>query len=273
VFGLEFPPINAILRWKDLFPTFNKIALIAVTAAVVGIMIFLLAGRKDGTKAPRGVRNLAEIIVEFIENQVVMPTMGKAGLRWTPMLISLFVFIYICNLPGVIPILQMPATARIAIPLTLSLLVWVIFIGVGLKHQGIGYLVHLIWPPGVPTALKPLVGVIEFVSTILIRPFSLTVRLMANMMAGHILLVTFAVLSHALFQAETNRIPFFILGFFPLAMLIFLTVFEVLVAFLQAYIFTILTGVFIGSSMEGHGDDHAISEHAEPGVNAEALAH
>jgi F-type H+-transporting ATPase subunit a len=149
----------------------------------------------------------------------------------------------------------------------------VIFIGVGLKHQGIGYLVHLIWPPGVPTALKPLVGVIEFVSTILIRPFSLTVRLMANMMAGHILLVTFAVLSHALFQAETNRIPFFILGFFPLAMLIFLTVFEVLVAFLQAYIFTILTGVFIGSSMEGHGDDHAISEHAEPGVNAEALAH
>ena len=82
------------------------------------------------------MRNLAEMIVEFIETQVVMPTMGKAGLPWTPFLISLFIFIYLCNAPGIIPILQMPATARIAIPLCLSLLVWVIFIGVGIKHQG-----------------------------------------------------------------------------------------------------------------------------------------
>ena len=93
MFALEFPPINAILRWKDLFPTFNKVALIAVAAALIGIIIFLLAGNRDGTKAPRGVRNLAEIIVEFIEDQIVMPTMGSAGLRWTPFLVSLFVFI------------------------------------------------------------------------------------------------------------------------------------------------------------------------------------
>ena len=268
MFALEFPPINELLRWKDLFPTFNKVALIAVLAAIIGIVIFLLAGSRDGTKAPRGVRNLAEIIVEFIEDQVVMPTMGRAGLRWTPMLISLFVFIYLCNAPGIIPIIYMPATARIAIPLTLSLLVWVIFICVGLKHQGLKYFGHLIWPPGVPTALKPLVGVIEFISTILIRPFSLTVRLMANMMAGHILLVTFALLCEALFQAETNKIVFGVLGIFPFFMLLFLTGFEILVAFLQAYIFTILTGVFIGSSMEGHGDDHELDHgefgHAEP---------
>jgi len=269
VFALEFPPINAILRWKDLFPTFNKVALIAVAAALIGIVIFLLAGSKDGTKAPRGVRNLAETIVEFIEDQVVLPTIGREGLRWTPFFISLFVFIYLCNAPGIIPLLQMPATARIAIPLCLSLLVWVIFIGVGIKHQGLAYFGHLLWPPGVPGGLKPLVGVIEFVSTILIRPFSQTVRLMANMMAGHILLVTFALLSEALFEAETKRVPFFVMGFLPLAMLIFLTVFEILVAFLQAYIFTILTGVYIGSSMEGHGDEHAISEHAEPGAHAE----
>ena len=176
-----------------------------------------------------------------------MPTMGRAGLRWTPFLISLFVFIYLCNAPGVIPIIYMPATARIAIPLTLSLLVWVIFICVGIKHQGLGYFGHLIWPPGVPTALKPLVGIIEFVSTILIRPFSLTVRLMANMMAGHILLVTFALLCEALFQAETNKFAFIPMGILPFFMLLFLTAFEILVAFLQAYIFTILTAVFIGS--------------------------
>ena len=91
MFALEFPPINAILRWQDLFPTFNKVALIAVLAAIIGIVIFLLAGSRDGTKAPRGIRNLAEIIVEFIEDQVVMPTMGRAGLGWTPFLVSLFV--------------------------------------------------------------------------------------------------------------------------------------------------------------------------------------
>jgi F-type H+-transporting ATPase subunit a len=270
VFGLEFPPINAILRWKDLFPTFNKVALIAVAAALIGIVIFMLAANKDGSKAPRGVRNLAEIIVEFVENQIVMPTMGRAGLRWTPFMVSLFVFIYLCNVPGVIPLLQMPATARIAIPLCLSLLVWVVFIGVGLKHQGVKYLTHLIWPPDVPTALKPLVGVIEFVSTILIRPFSHTVRLMANMMAGHILLVTFALLSEALFQAETNKIAFIPMGILPFFMLLFLTAFEVLVAFLQAYIFTILAAVYIGSSMEGHGDDHEL-DHGEYGVDAESL--
>ena len=155
VFGLEFPPINEILRWKDLFPTFNKVALIAVVAALIGIVIFLLAaGNRTARKAPRGVRNLAEIIVEFIEDQIVMPTMGREGLQWTPFLISLFVFIYLCNAPGIIPIIYMPATARIAIPLCLSLLVWVIFIGVGLKHQGLGYFGHLLWPPGVPTGAE-----------------------------------------------------------------------------------------------------------------------
>jgi F-type H+-transporting ATPase subunit a len=273
VIALEFPPINAILRWKDFFPTFNKVGLIAVMATLLAILLFAVAGSRDGTKPPRGVRNLSEMVIEFVEGQVVMPTMGKAGLPWMPFLISLFLFIYLCNAPGVMPILQMPATARIAIPLCLSLLVWVIFIGVGIKHQGLGYFGHLLWPPGVPGALKPLVGLIEFVSTIIVRPFSLTVRLMANMLAGHILLVTFALLSEALFQAETNRIAFAIIGIFPMAMLLFLTVFEILVAFLQAYIFTILTGVYIGTSMEGHGDEHDHGPTEAIGAPADALAH
>jgi F-type H+-transporting ATPase subunit a len=249
VFALEFPPINAILRWQDLVPTFNKIALIAVAATLISTIVFWIAGSRDPMKAPRGIRNLAEITVDFIENGVVMQTIGRDGLRWTPFLLSLFLFIYLCNIPGVIPLIQMPATARIAIPLTLSLLVWVIFIGVGLKHQGLAYFGHLIWPPGVPVALKPLVGLIEVVSVILVRPFSLTVRLMANMMAGHILLVTFALLTDALVFAETSKLLLVPMGILPFGMLVFLTAFEVLVAFLQAYIFTILTAVYIGSSL------------------------
>ena len=248
--GFQFPDINEILRWRDLFTSFNKIALIAVLAAVIGSAVFLLAGRKDAKVAPTGVRNLAEAIVEFIEDGVVMQTMGKKGLKWTPFLLSLFMFIYLCNVPGIIPILQMPATARIAIPLFLSLVVWVTFIGTGLKHQKLGYFGHLLWPPGVPVALKPLVGVIEFFSTIIVRPLSLTVRLFANMLAGHILLVTFALLSEAMFQAKTHIPLLNIGGVLPFFMLIFLTAFEVLVGFLQAYIFTILTAVYIGSSLE-----------------------
>ncbi len=256
MFGLEFPPINAILRWKDLFPTFNKIALIAVAAAFIGIMLFLLASRRNPMLAPTGSRNLAETSVDFIEDGIVMQTLGKSGLGWTPFLLSLFIFIFLCNIPGIIPILQMPATARIAIPLTLSLLVWVVFIGTGIKHQGLGYFGHLLWPPDVPTALKPLVGLIEFISTIFVTPFSLTVRLMANMMAGHILLVTFGLLTESLLLAETNQIFLVPMSILPFGMLIFLTGFEILVAFLQAYIFTILAAVYINNSTAGHGDDH-----------------
>ncbi len=254
--GLVFPPINEILRWQDIFPTFNKVALIAVLAALLGMLLFLLASRADAKKAPTGARNLAETTVEFIEEGIVMQTLGKSGLGWTPFLLSLFIFIFLCNIPGIIPIFQMPATARMAIPLALSLLVWVLFIGTGLKHQGVGYFTHLLWPPGVPTALKPLVGLIEFVSTIFITPFSLTVRLMANMMAGHILLVTFGLLTEALVTAETKQALLVPTGILPFFMLMFLTGFEILVAFLQAYIFTILAAVYFNNSTASHAEDH-----------------
>ena len=246
--AFKFPLINSILRWKDLFTSFNKVALIAVAAAVIGTVVFLLAGSKDAQTAPKGVRNLAESSVEFIENGIVMQTMGKDGLGWTPFLLSLFIFIYLCNAPGIIPVIYMPATARMAIPMFLAVLVWVVYMGVGFKHQGIKYLTHTIWPPGVPVALKPLVGLIELVSNYIVRPFSLTVRLFANMLAGHILLVVFALLTQSLITAETMQFMLKPMMILPLFMLIFLTAFEVLVAFLQAYIFTILTAVYIGSS-------------------------
>jgi F-type H+-transporting ATPase subunit a len=124
----------------------------------------------------------------------------------------------------------------------------------------------MLWPPGVPTAMKPLVGLIEFVSNIVLRPFSLAIRLFANMLAGHMLLVTFALLSEALFQAKTMKFALVPMGILPMFMLIFLTAFEVLVGFLQAYIFLILTCVYIGQARQGHGEEH----HDEP---AHAAAH
>jgi F-type H+-transporting ATPase subunit a len=254
--GLVFPPINELLRWQDIFPSFNKIALIAALASLLGIGLFLLASRADPMVAPTGPRNLAEQAIEFVEEGIVMQTLGKEGLKWTPFLLSLFIFIFLCNIPGILPFFQMPATARIAIPLTLSLMVWVVYISVGLKHQGAAYFGHLLWPPGVPTALKPLVGAIEFISTIIVTPFSLTVRLMANMLAGHILLVTFALLTAALATAETVQWLLVPASILPFGMLVFLTAFEILVAFLQAYIFAILAAVYISNSVAGHGDEH-----------------
>ena len=125
--AVEFPPINEVIRWQDLFPSFNKVSLICVLASLIGIGIYLSRRRRDPLEAPTGVRNLAETGVEFIEDQIVMQTMGKDGLRWTPFLLTLFIFIYLCNLPGIIPFLQFPATARMAMPLFLALIVWVIY--------------------------------------------------------------------------------------------------------------------------------------------------
>ncbi|MGE0141396.1 MAG: F0F1 ATP synthase subunit A, partial [Ilumatobacteraceae bacterium] len=157
--GLTFPPINELIRWRDIFPGFNKVGLIAVLAALISIVIFLLAANRDPLKAPKGVRNVAEIGVEFIEDQIVMQTMGRDGLPWTPFLLSLFIFIYLCNVPGIIPIFQMPATARMALPLFLALWVWVIYNAVGFRHNGAKYITGMIWPHNVPVGMRPLVGV------------------------------------------------------------------------------------------------------------------
>ena len=209
-------------------------------------MIYLIAARRDPMVAPTGVRNVAETGVEFIEDQIVMQTIGRDGLGWTPFLLTIFIFIYLCNLPGIIPIIYMPATARMAIPLFLAVVVWLTYNVVGFKHNGIGYLTGMLWPRNVPVAMRPLVGLIEFLSNILLRPFSLAVRLFANMLAGHMLLVTFALLTNAMVFAETKQLLLKPMAVLPFFMLLFLTAFEVLVGFLQAYIFTILTAVYIG---------------------------
>ena len=244
--ALDFPPINEVIRWQDIFPTFNKVALIACLATIIGIAIYLVASDRDPLVAPTGVRNVAESGVEFIEDQIVMQTMGEDGLGWTPFLLSIFIFVYLCNLPGIIPILQMPATARMALPLFLAVLVWLTYNVVGFKHNGLSYLTGMLWPRNVPVAMRPLVGLIEFLSNIVLRPFSLAVRLFANMLAGHMLLVTFALLTDAMLFAQTKQWLLKPMSVLPFAMLLFLTVFEVLVGLLQAYIFTILTAVYIG---------------------------
>jgi F-type H+-transporting ATPase subunit a len=244
IFGLEFPPIENIVEWPSVGPGFNKIALINVIALVGTFLIFFIAGRRRSL-VPRGVQNLAEMSVEFVEKQVVEPGIGHGGEKYIATLTTLFFFILFGNITEVIPFFNMPANARMANPLIMALFAWAMFISVGVKHHGAGYFVGALFPPGVPKPLYILVTPIEFLSTFLVRPFSLAVRLFANMLAGHILLVTFSVLCITLWTLSllVVALPF---SFF---MLVALTGFEVMVAFLQAYIFTILTAVYIGGAL------------------------
>jgi len=245
VFGLEFPPIGEIVDWKPFGLGLNKTGVLFIASMAITLTIFLVAGRRRSL-VPTGVQNVAESSIEFIRESVILQTMGPEGLNWTLYLTTLFFFLLFANIFEVLPFIQFPATSRMAMPLTLALLTWVLYNYVGIKHQGFrGYMRSSLFPPGVPKALYILVTPIELLSTFIVRPFSLAVRIFANELAGHLLLVTFSVLCAALWAKN------FLIVVLPVSfvMLVLMTLFEILVAFLQAFIFTILTAVYIGGAM------------------------
>lgn len=247
VLGVEVPPISEVTIWASGPGGLNKTGLIYLFAALATLLLFVLGTRRKDALVPAGLlQNSAESGVAFVRNQIIMQTMGTDGLGYLPYLTALFFFIFFANITSVIPFVQFSANARFAMPLVLALITWVIFNVVGVVKQGpLHYLKSSLIPPGVPKALLPLMVLIELVSTFVVRPFSLAVRLFANMLAGHLILVTFAALSAALFAKSVTLVimPFSFL------LLVAMTGFEILVAFLQAFIFTILTAVYIGTSL------------------------
>ncbi|MEZ5228254.1 MAG: F0F1 ATP synthase subunit A [Acidimicrobiales bacterium] len=225
---------------------FNKIALISVLAVVIPTLLFLLSKKE---LVPSGLQNIVESTVGFVDKQVVQSAIGPDGSKYLPLLLSIFLFVFFGNIFEVIPTFQMPANARMANPVILALVAWATFIAVGVKAQGVGgFLKSSLFPPGVPKALYVLVTPIEFLSTFLLRPFGLAVRLFANMLAGHILLVTFGVLCIALWQktALIAVLPF------SFATLVALTGFEIMVSLIQAFVFSLLTAVYISLSRSAH---------------------
>ena len=250
VFGLEFPPVSHLVEWPDFalkgnaYFAFNKIALLVILSSVLTFTLFALAGRK-AQLVPTGIQNVAESAIEFVRDGILMQTMGPHGMHWLPFLTTIFFFVFFNNLWEVIPGIQMPVSARMAVPGFLALMVWIIYNFQGIRHQGlIGYAKSAFVPQGVPMAFLPLVAFIEFISKIFLQPFSLAVRLFANMLAGHLLLVTFGVLSAALW----SKTPLLAILPLPFAMLILLTGFEIFVAGLQAFIFTMLTSLYINAA-------------------------
>jgi F-type H+-transporting ATPase subunit a len=245
--ALDVPPISHLVRWENLFGTsgpfgINKVVLLTWLAVIIVVAFFFSARKRQ--LVPSGTQNFAEAIVDFIRNDIILQTIGSEGLYWTPFLLTLFAFIFVCNIFEIIPAIQMPVTARMAIPFFMTMIVFFLYHIVGLRHQGFGgYFKSMLFPPGVPKALYILVSPIEFLTFFFTRPLSLAVRLFANLLAGHLLLATFSILTAALFSAT------YIGAIVPGSLLVALYGFEVLVAVLQAFIFTILTAVYIGGAM------------------------
>lgn len=251
---VPFPPPRNLVEWPDIIEPlgFNKIGLIAVIALVAPTIIFLL-GRGGSAENPSKIRILCEGIVSFVEEQIAKPGIGLGFEKYVPLLTAFFLFIFFNNIFEVIPFFQMPGNARMAAPLVLAVTAWVMFIGVGLKNHGLGYVKDVVWPPFVDGApMKIFVGFIEFFSTFIARPLSHAIRLFANMLAGHILLVTFGVLTIGTFAAIGLSLSggiSFLAWIGSLAGLIAFTAFEVGVSFIQAFVFAILASVYIGLSL------------------------
>ena len=212
--------------------------------AVLGVSLFLTLGIQRRALVPRRWQLMVEMAYEFVAN-TVRSNAGEEGMRFFPLVFTLFMFVLFCNLFGMIPY-SFTVTSHIIVTFAMAMFVFLTVILVGLMRHGLRFF-KLFVPSGVPSWILPLIVPIELIS-FLSRPVSLSVRLFANMLAGHILLVTFALLTESLITAHTQVFLLKPMAILPFFMLVFLTAFEVLVAFLQAYIFTILTAVYIGGA-------------------------
>ncbi len=227
---------------------FTKPMLLALVCAIAVVAFFWAAFARPKL-VPRGAQNLGEIGITFVRDQILRPMMGKRGDNYLPFLVSLFFFIWLMNLMEIIPVAQFPPMSMIAFPGALMLMVYVTYNYQGIKNQGLGGYFRNMIPRDVPPFVLGILAPVEILQYILIRPFTLAVRLFANMFAGHILLLIFTIATWYLFSLSIGLL-FSVTSFI---LTIALTAFEMLIQALQAYIFTILTAQYIGGALEaGH---------------------
>jgi F-type H+-transporting ATPase subunit a len=211
-------------------------------AAGVLIGSIVVAARRAHEPVPRRFRSVIEVFVLFIRDEVARKTLHGQADRYVGYLLTTFFFILACNLLGLIPGMA-TATGNISVTAALALIAFLQIQWGGIRENGLlGHIKHLV-PGGVPLWLAPLMFVVEFLG-MLVKPFALCIRLFANMMAGHVVILAFISL-------------IFILGSiwvapFAVAFALFINVLEVMIALIQAYIFTVLTSTFIGMSIHGH---------------------
>lgn len=244
--------ILELFELPAIFGNISRTVLYILLAGLVAIGLLYFAYRKPRL-VPSRFGMAVEGLVNLVRNDIAVGVIGPGGERYAPYLLSLFLFILIGNYFGITPFIMFPIGSRMAIPIFLSLVTYVIFVFMGFKKQGFAYLGQLLWPPGVPWAIKWLIGIIEFVSVFLVRPLSLAIRLFANLVAGHtmlaLLLGSGVYFVYAAATGMIGPVQGFVVGplWFVFGMAIFTL--ELLILFLQAYIFTLLSAVYIESSL------------------------
>jgi F-type H+-transporting ATPase subunit a len=253
---VPFPPsvedfyLPSILPWGEHDNYwFTKITALVWLSTALIILFFLLSYRKPQL-VPTKKQWIAESVYGFVRNNIAVEMIGPAGVKFAPYLTTLFTFILLNNFWGIVPFVQISPNSHIAFPAFLAVISYVMFIWVGIRHHGfVKYFKAALIPPA-PWFILPLLIPIEFFSNFLVRPFSLAVRLFANMFAGHMLLLVFTLGGFAMLNANAWFLPFSIVSW---VMTIALTFLEFLVICLQAYVFTVLTASYVQGAL---ADEH-----------------
>lgn len=234
---LNFQPINLGSFTLDLSIT-NKVLMMIISSLILIVMLGWAARKNRKNLVPKGMGNFIEMIMVFLRDEVVIPSMGKAGYSYLPFFFTMFFFILTCNLLGLVPFMT-TATGSISITAGLALITFIMIQVLGIKNNGLmGYVKGLV-PPGIPVFVLPIMIVVEFLG-LLTKPFALCIRLFANMTAGHVVILALIGLIFSLGYAATPV---------SIGFALFIYVLEILVALLQAYIFTMLSALFIGMAV------------------------
>ncbi|MDY0339826.1 MAG: F0F1 ATP synthase subunit A [Coriobacteriia bacterium] len=220
-----------------------------IVAVVLLLAFFIVASRKVKL-VPSGISNLAEAGVDFVRNGVCVDVMGPEGKKYFPFLGTIFFFVLFNNLLGNIPP-ALPGTGTVGTTFTWAIIVFLVYNGIGIKKVGFFKYIGSLVPAGTPWWLSWLIFLIELISHFL-RPFTLGIRLFANMYAGHIMLGVFTIFG-AIFIEQLSPLSIAVVPL-SIVMQVLLRVFELMVAVLQAYIFTILTAVYIDGAL--HAGEH-----------------
>jgi F-type H+-transporting ATPase subunit a len=221
-------------------------------AAVLTFVVLLAGARLLKPTGEGRLPNMVEAMLDFLKENVTAPFLGRDGAKWLPFIATVFFFILFCNLLGLVPIpwfFKAP-TSNINVTLPLALTVFAIVQVMAVVHHGPGYYVGLLFPKSAPAWLRfSLMPLIELIS-LLARPVSLAVRLFANLMAGHQIILTF--LGGVIYLAG---LAWYLkwLAVLPLAVTVIMNGFELFVAFIQAFIFALLTALYLGEAM---GESH-----------------
>lgn len=240
----NFPPImgDSILLTKPVLQIFFSVILLSI--------FFILSSRKAAI-IPGRLQFAGESVYGFVRNTLGQEVIGSEFMRFVPYLFSLFIFIIINNLFGIVPLIQFPTMSHIGFPISIALFTFVVYHWVAIKKHGLGkYLKDIAFMPGIPKPIYVILTPVELMTYFITRPLTLSLRLFANMFAGHLLLLVFT------FGGEYLLHSAFILkfmGLFSFGVAIGMSFFEFGIQCLQAYIFTLLTALYIAGAL---ADEH-----------------